>query len=114
MLPLENLLVDEKQQEVIKFKYFIFLPNIPVHEIQRITKVKRLHVVKMMHERKSMVRNIHSICKSSYHSLIGIINQLNDADDLEETFRQIAKDHSDCSSGQRGGRDIDRFNSKID
>ena len=39
---------------------------------------------------------------------------MNDADDLEDTFRQIAKDHSDCSSGQRGGKDIDLFDSKID
>ncbi|CAF2707437.1 unnamed protein product [Rotaria sp. Silwood2] len=32
-----------------------------------------------------------------------IINELKDADDLETTFRRIAKDKSDCSSGQRGG-----------
>lgn len=35
--------------------------------------------------------------------LIEIINELKDADDLQSTFRQIAKDKSDCSSGQRGG-----------
>ncbi|CAF1154975.1 unnamed protein product [Adineta steineri] len=32
-----------------------------------------------------------------------IINELNNASDLESTFRRIAKDKSDCSSGQRGG-----------
>ncbi len=35
---------------------------------------------------------------------IEIINELKNADDLESTFRQIAKNKSDCSSGQRGGR----------
>jgi len=38
--------------------------------------------------------------------LIEIINELKHADDLESTFRHIAKDKSDCSSGQRGGRII--------
>jgi hypothetical protein len=38
--------------------------------------------------------------------LIEIINELKNADDLESTFRHIAKDKSDCSSGQRGGRII--------
>jgi NIMA-interacting peptidyl-prolyl cis-trans isomerase 1 len=38
--------------------------------------------------------------------LIGIINELDDASDLESTFRRIAKDKSDCSSGQRGGINI--------
>jgi len=32
-----------------------------------------------------------------------IINELKNSDDLESTFRHIAKDKSDCSSGQRGG-----------
>ncbi|CAF0724891.1 unnamed protein product [Rotaria sordida] len=32
-----------------------------------------------------------------------IINELKNANDLESTFRRIAKDKSDCSSGQRGG-----------
>ncbi len=39
-----------------------------------------------------------------FNLLIGIINELKQSDDLESTFRQIAKDQSDCSSGQRGGR----------
>jgi hypothetical protein len=38
------------------------------------------------------------------YSLIDIIDELNSADDLESTFRRIAKDKSDCSSGQRGGK----------
>ncbi len=38
--------------------------------------------------------------------MIEIINELKNADDLESTFRHIAKDKSDCSSGQRGGRII--------
>jgi hypothetical protein len=38
--------------------------------------------------------------------LIEIINELKHADDLESTFRHIAKDKSDCSSAQRGGRII--------
>jgi len=38
--------------------------------------------------------------------LIGIINELHNTSDLESTFRRIAKDKSDCSSGQRGGRKI--------
>ncbi|CAF1601329.1 unnamed protein product [Rotaria magnacalcarata] len=32
-----------------------------------------------------------------------IINELENTNDLESTFRRIAKDKSDCSSGQRGG-----------
>jgi NIMA-interacting peptidyl-prolyl cis-trans isomerase 1 len=34
---------------------------------------------------------------------IEIMNDLENGDDLESTFRRIAKDKSDCSSGQRGG-----------
>lgn len=34
---------------------------------------------------------------------VEIINELRDASDLETTFRRIAKEKSDCSSGQRGG-----------
>lgn len=51
----------------------------------------------------------HSFHSQGYSSDVftGIIDQLNDADDLEETFRRIAKDHSDCSSGQRGGKIFD-------
>ena len=34
---------------------------------------------------------------------LDIIGELKSADDLESIFRRIAKDKSDCSSGQRGG-----------
>jgi hypothetical protein len=37
------------------------------------------------------------------------MHELNDASDLESTFRRIAKDKSDCSSGQRGGKIIFSF-----
>lgn len=36
--------------------------------------------------------------------ILGIISELNTANDLESTFRRIAKEKSDCSSGQRGGK----------
>ena len=39
----------------------------------------------------------------SFLLLPEIINELNDSSDLESIFRRIAKDKSDCSSGQRGG-----------
>lgn len=38
-----------------------------------------------------------------FRLLLEIIDELNGASDLESTFRRIAKDKSDCSSGQRGG-----------
>ena len=36
--------------------------------------------------------------------MLDIMGELKSADDLELVFRRIAKDKSDCSSGQRGGK----------
>ncbi len=101
--------MDEKQQVVIKYKYFIYLLNIPVHVIRKIIKGKQSHEVKMKLERNLMVciSYFSFSCCHWFYLLIGIINELKNADDLESTFRQIAKDKSDCSSGQRGGKFID-------
>lgn len=38
-----------------------------------------------------------------------IIDELKSASDLESIFRRIAKENSDCSSGQRGGKIISLF-----